>query len=82
MEERIAHYRALAEDALELSQNSATEEQRMFFITMANSWHTLAAEIDRQVRVLPKLCKVSQTKPSGERVRINRVSQPIPPRAS
>src|ERR1051326_9598807 len=29
MEERIAHYRALAEDALELSQNSATEEQRM-----------------------------------------------------
>ena len=55
MQERAAHYRQLAEDALELSQNAPSDEQRTFFLTLANGWHSLAAEIERQRDSLPHL---------------------------
>jgi len=67
MQQRAAHYRQLAEDALELSQNSTSDEQRTFFLTLANGWHSLAAEIERQCEALPHLRALAGTKLKGER---------------
>jgi len=48
-EERLNHYRLLAEDALEKARSAITDELRIGFLTMANSWHVLAAEMERQI---------------------------------
>lgn len=49
-EERLIHYRLLAEDALEKARTASSEELRAGFLTVAHSWHALAAEMERQVR--------------------------------
>ena len=68
-EERLNHYRLLAESALEKARTATTEELRIGFLTMANSWHVLAAEMERQVEggVPPDLSDEPSTGSDRER---------------
>ena len=49
-EQRLIHYRLLAEDALDNSRLAVDAELRAAFLTIAQGFQTLAAEVERQMR--------------------------------
>jgi hypothetical protein len=49
-DQRLIHYRLSAQDALEKAQRAKNPELRAGFLTMAQGWQALAAEVERQMR--------------------------------
>ena len=52
-EERLSHYRLLAEDALESARTAVSADVRVDFLTMANNWRVLATQMERLIRKNP-----------------------------
>jgi hypothetical protein len=46
-ERRIAYYRAMAAEALQLAQTASDEAQKASFLDIAARWNVLAAEVER-----------------------------------
>lgn len=49
-DERIAHYRGLALQAMDHAQRSAAVEHRCAWLSIAATWAALADEVERQAR--------------------------------
>ena len=47
-ERRIAYYRAMAAEALQLAQSASDEAQKAAYIDIAARWKVLATEVKRQ----------------------------------
>lgn len=52
LEERIAHYRQYAQEAMEKAASIADQDLRTGFLNMAAGWHTLADEIEQTLEKL------------------------------
>jgi len=66
-EERLIRYRLFAEDALEKAQTASSQELRAGFLTMANGWHIMAAELERQMRRGSLPTMVEQDQPEQDK---------------